>query len=184
MKNRYFFEHVLIAILNTLPVMVKRCGGYIYVMSKDAKSGNVINVFDNKGVFLCAIGERGHAKNEYIDSPTCFSFDYTNGDIHVYERASNRILVFDKLGEFKREVKFDGGFPNSACATESGNYLCSFNERQNDSYDRLALYDKNGKRIKVFYQLGKMKVCLLLIRWFFLINLYVVIIIHFMIYVQ
>ena len=137
------------------PVMVKRCGGYIYVMSKDAKSGNVINVFDNKGVFLCAIGERGHAKNEYIDSPTCFSFDYTNGDIHVYERASNRFLVFDKLGKFKREVKFDGGFPNSACVTESGNYLCSFNERQNDSYDRLALYDKNGKRIKVFLPIGQ-----------------------------
>lgn len=136
------------------PLSIKCVDNRIYVMSRETRNKNIINAFDKNGNYLYSIGKSGHAKNEFIDSPTCFSIDYKNGSVHIYERASNRVLVFDKKGKFQFDVKFEGAYPNSACLTETGDYLCSFNERQSDYYDRLALYGKSGKRIKSLLPIG------------------------------
>lgn len=137
------------------PVSVKRIDNRIYIMTDDHNSNHTIYVYNDEGQFLHVLGNHGHAKNEYIDSPTCFSFDYKNGDVHVYESSSNRILVFNKEGKFLYNMKFKDGFPNSVCITESGNYVCAYDEGQNNTHDRLNLCDNQGHRLKSLMPIGK-----------------------------
>jgi hypothetical protein len=137
------------------PSIIKRINNRIYVMTDDQNGNHTIYAYNDEGRFLHVLGKHGRARNEYIDSPTFFSFNYKNGDIHVYERSSNRILVFNKDGHFLYDAKFRDGFPNSACVTESGNYICAYDEGQNDAYDRLAICDNLGNRLKSLLPIGK-----------------------------
>ena len=71
----------------------------IYVNNKkifilDSDIAKTILVFNLKGQYLYKLGEIGRAKNEYISAPADF-FVSQNGDVHVFDSAGQKILIFD-----------------------------------------------------------------------------------------
>ncbi len=95
----------------------------------DSKYNNTIFVFDSVGNYINKLGERGRAKNEYIKSPTDFFVDSNNGNVHVFERDSRRIIIFTKDGNYKETIQLNY-WPYSIGYTSSGNYLASFNYKK------------------------------------------------------
>lgn len=132
--------------------LIMRNKDRIYILDK--KINKTVLVFNDKGEFLHQLGKIGHAKNEYIKRPTGMSINYTNGEVHVYERDSRRVLVFGNDGMFLRSVTLKDCMPSRMTVTTSGNYLCAFCARHEGSNNRLALYNSNGEFIKGIYPLG------------------------------
>lgn len=73
----------------------------IYIM--DSRLGKTIFVFNNTGRFLFKAGERGRAKNEYIDGPTDFFVD-NDDNIHVFDGHAKKIMIFDNTGKVKNVI--------------------------------------------------------------------------------
>lgn len=116
----------------------------IYIL--DERENKTVFVYDTQGHLLHQLGQIGHARNEYVGSPTCLSINRVNGEVHVYERNAARLLVFDKDGSYRRSVRFTL-IPERICVTGTGNYLCSFESSKNHE-DKLALYSPTGEKVK------------------------------------
>src|SRR5499427_2373085 len=76
-----------------------------YINSRVAK-------FDKGGHWVKSFGEPGSGPGEF-DTPHSIAVD-TNGNIYVGDRNNRRIQVFDGDGTFKREIKIDVPFDESA----------------------------------------------------------------------
>lgn len=97
----------------------------VYLM--DERFSNTILAFDSNGKFLYRAGERGRARNEYIEGPTIFFVD--NRDyVHVFEYRSQKILVFDNEGKYTRTIRTREVHPWSIGMTGNGRYMYSFLE--------------------------------------------------------
>lgn len=92
----------------------------------DTKYNHCIFVFDSCGNYVAKLG--GRAKNEFIQSPTDF-FIGKNGDVHIFEKSSRRVIIFTKDGDYKKTIKFDI-WPYSIGYTSNGNYLAAFNYKE------------------------------------------------------
>lgn len=125
---------------------IKWINDRIYIL--DGRYNQALFVFDDKGNFVCKLGGKGHAKNEFIKMPTCFAVDKITGDIHIYERQSVRVLIFNSDGIFKESINLRPLVPASLELLDNGNYLMCFDSKYNGEGHKLAIYDKNKKLIK------------------------------------
>ena len=102
-------------------------------------------MFNLKGQYLYKLGEIGRAKNEYISAPADF-FVSQNGDVHVFDSAGQKILIFDKKGNFLKHI--DIGWIHSFGLTSNGKYVCCLDNRDipnEESDPSLLIYDiKSG----------------------------------------
>lgn len=118
----------------------------IYILDKmHCKS---ILVFDEEGNYLHHLGERGRAKNEYINSPYNFSVDESNGDVFVYDMSLNRIMHFDKAGKFVGDDKLSKSFPEDFSLSKDGNYVFSYSNNENGEKNLLSIVGLSGEILK------------------------------------
>lgn len=113
----------------------------IYIM--DSRLDKTIFVFDNTGRFLFKAGERGRAKNEYLDGPTDFFVDNFN-NIHVYDGRAKKILIFDVIGKVRKAVDVKHYFPNSFGMKNNGRYMFDFNFDKDKDNTVLVECDNNN----------------------------------------
>ena len=113
----------------------------IFVM--DSRLDKTIYVFDNSGKFLFKAGEKGRAKNEYIDGPSNFFVD-NDGNMHVFDRNAKKILIFNNNGKIKKVIDFIQYFPNSFGMKASNKYILDFNFDKDQNNTVLAECDENN----------------------------------------
>ena len=122
----------------------------VYLM--DDSYTHTILAFDSNGNFLYKAGDRGRARNEYIDGPSDFFVDNKN-NLHVFDYRGQKIIVFDSEGKFMRTINTWEEHPWSIGLTENGQYLYSFME--NTSEAALAICNNDNKIQKKLIPFGK-----------------------------
>ena len=133
-------------IKNFKKSQIKWINGRIYIL--DSEFNQALFVFDDKGNFIYKLGGKGHAKNEFIEKPTCFSIDKKTGDIHIYERQSVKVLIFSSDGTFKESINLRPLVPGSIELLDNCNYLMCFESVSNGDGHKLAIYKKNKELVK------------------------------------
>ena len=113
----------------------------IYIM--DSRLDKTIFVFDNSGNFLFKAGERGRAKNEYIDGPADFFVD-NDDNIHVFDNRAKKILIFNKSGKVGKVIDVIQYFPNSFGMMANKSYIYDFNLDKFEKNTVLAKCDENN----------------------------------------
>lgn len=118
----------------------------IYILDSDVTK--TILVFNFSGQFLYKLGEIGRAKNEYINAPEDF-FVAKNGEVHVFDKGGQKILVFSDDGFFLRNI--DIRWAHSFGVTSNGRYVCCLDNQDipdEESDPSLLIYDSNtGRKI-------------------------------------
>lgn len=110
--------------------------GRTYIM--DSHLDRTIFVFDSNGNFLFKAGERGRAKNEYIDGPSDFFVD-DDDNIHVFDRRAKKIIIFERDGKVKKTIDVIKYFPNSFGLLNNRKYAFDFNLDELDGNTVLAI---------------------------------------------
>jgi hypothetical protein len=102
--------------------------GNIYFYNND-KDGNLIFKFDAHGKYLHSFGHKGQGPGE-IQFILYTAMDNQN-HLTAYDHANNKILLFDKDGQFVREIRSpaDG---RSVYPLGNGNYVCLGNKFSED----------------------------------------------------
>ena len=98
------------------------------------------------GHFLFKAGERGRAKDEYIDGPTDFFVD-NNNNIHVFDYVGQKIMVFDEMGKVDKVISTRDHFPYTFGLTNDNRYMYSYLEKL-DHGAALAISDEDNKTLK------------------------------------
>ena len=119
----------------------------IYIM--DSEYNKSVLVFDDQGNYMHKLGAKGHARNEYIDSPTYFMVG-KDGAVHVYERNSIKVIKFDSEGNVVDVFGFRTVVPSGIELTDDGNYLCSFDRSCDGDATKLSIISKEGEIIRKF----------------------------------
>ena len=114
----------------------------IYVMDTD--NAKTILVFDILGNYLYKLGERGRAKNEYIDAPRDF-FVAKNGDVHAFDVWSQNVLIFDKNGKFIKTIETPDA--HSFGLTSNDKYVY-FLDHRDFADPSLSIYDPKSNTKK------------------------------------
>lgn len=112
-----------VADINGGPIL---CYNRIHVC--DGKYESVL-VFDSLGNFLHRVGRPGHARDEIISRIETFDVDPTTGEVHIFNREGGKMLVYDKNGQFIRNVRFPEELPSSVCLSDNGGYIASCDYR-------------------------------------------------------
>ena len=108
----------------------------IYVADFDMTS--ILFVFDLTGKFLAKIAKKGQGPGEYL---MFNDFDVqANGDIYMLDGSSNKVRVYDKSGEYLREIKMDFRAMNF-CLYENKIYLSRISAPERNISVSLAVYD-------------------------------------------
>lgn len=123
--------------------------GRIYILDRVANKGVV--VYDTLGRYLHSVGKIGHSSSELLHAPTDFSVSRRTGAVYLFDNESNKIVVYDKDGDYVRTCKPDD-WPYAFAVTENDNFLFAFRMRQNrfgENY-QLGLYNSEGKQETYF----------------------------------
>ena len=118
--------------------------GRTYIM--DSQTQHTIYVFNHVGHFLFKAGERGRAKDEYIDGPTDFFVDNRNY-IHVFDCTGQKIIVFNDKGNVDKVVSTYEHFPYAFGLTNDNRYMYCYAEEFNHGA-ALAISDEDNKTQK------------------------------------
>lgn len=113
----------------------------IYIM--DSRLDRTIFVFDCSGKFLFKAGDRGRAKNEYIDGPADFFVDNDN-NIHVFDNKAEKIIVFDHTGSVCNVIDVRLYYPYSFGMMPNKKYVYDFNFDKDEENTALAVCDENN----------------------------------------
>ena len=113
--------------------------GRIYVM--DSEFYKTIYVFDTSGKFLFRAGERGRAKNEYIDGPADFFVD-DHRCLHVFDSNAYKIIIFNDSGKVDKVVDVAYLHPEDFGMLSNKEYMFDFNINKNESNSVLVKCDK------------------------------------------
>ncbi|MCP2519589.1 6-bladed beta-propeller [Candidatus Aminicenantes bacterium AC-335-B20] len=90
-----FSEHYIFGSINGIEVYDE----YIYVL--DGKMVK-IQVYDLKGNYIKTIGRKGNGPGEFLlPNALCLS---KNGNIYVWDLMRRRMIVFDKEGDYKKDI--------------------------------------------------------------------------------
>lgn len=128
----------------------------IYIL--DEKNYHTIFVFDLDGHFLYKLGERGHAKNEYINGPCNFSVDKKNNNVLIHELGQiSKIFRYDKNGKFIDAKMIEGCGPRNVSYWGNGNYIVDFPNITPDNDSQLAIMDSTMKITKSIIPLTRDK---------------------------
>lgn len=118
----------------------------------DDNYAHTILAFDSNGKFLYKAGDRGRARNEYIDGPEDFFVDQ-NDRLHVFDYRGQKIVVFDSYGKYSRTINTQEEHPWAIGVKGNGEYLYSFMEDCTGA--ALAIYDNDNKIQKKLVPFGK-----------------------------
>lgn len=116
--------------------------GRTYVM--DSHLDRTIFVFDYNGFFLFKAGERGRAKNEYMDGPADFFVD-DDDNIHVFDGNAKRVIVFGKEGKVMKTIDVRNYFPQSFGLLNNKKYAFDFNLDKLDGNTVLAVCNEKNE---------------------------------------
>ena len=103
--------------------MVKN--GRTYIM--DSRVTHTVYVFDHKGHFLFKAGEKGRAKNEYIQGPTEFFVDNQN-NLHVFDYDGQKIIIFNDKGNVDKVISTREHIPHTFGLTNDNRYMYAYNQ--------------------------------------------------------
>lgn len=122
--------------------------GRVYILDKWISKK--LYVFDYMGNIRATIGERGHARGEFIGQPDEFFVDDCNR-LHVFDMTGHKINVFDEDGKVEDVVETTDLYPFSFGLTTGGKYMMYFSDGYRDrSKDEetlfsLLMFDKDYK---------------------------------------
>lgn len=77
--------------------------GLLFVGSQYSSQDYVIMVFDDRGHYLNRIGNKGRARQEYLDI-SCWTVDSVRSEVLIYDRTSQRILYYNYSGKYLRDL--------------------------------------------------------------------------------
>lgn len=135
---------------------VINCRKYVHYRDKYYIMGDrshTIHVYNKKGKFLYNLGERGHAKYEYICGPTDFSVDNETGDVYVYERDGQTVFRFDSVGNLVTSKRIIGATPYSMTYCGHGKFLMAYDYISETSNSQLSVLDSNLNKVKQLMEL-------------------------------
>lgn len=119
--------------------------GRTYVM--DSHLDRTIFVFDHIGNFLFKAGERGRAKNEYMNGPADFFVD-NEDNIHVFDGNAKKIIVFGKDGKVMKTLDVRDYYPQSFGLLDNKKYAFDFNLDKYDGNTVLAVCNEKNEIAK------------------------------------
>lgn len=114
-------------------------GNTIYICNKYE---GVIHRFEKEGKYISSIKKRGRAGNEYV-LLTDFEVSPINGDVHIYDSASKRILVYSKEGYYKKNIQTDDIIRDFA-VLDNGDYLMYTPDKNGNARRGLWITDSVG----------------------------------------
>lgn len=118
---------------------VKVVGDLFYFIDKH---NGTISRFDKGGQFVGSFKKSGHSRREYVKmSDADVSL---NGDYHIYDEASHRILRYSSLGDFIDAFRLDD-FSLDFAALNNGDYLFYTPHYQSEGHSGLWKTDNTGK---------------------------------------
>lgn len=125
--------------------------------------------FDGGGSFLYTIGEIGKSLSEFIEGPSDFDVNESDGNLYAYDKWKGAMLVFSDKGKFLESKKIDDILPNSFAIEKNGNFVFSMknSSRGRANYElsvyspsmqpfcNLKILEKESLYLPVNYQLSK-----------------------------
>lgn len=118
--------------------------------------GQAIYLFDNNGSFIKKVGNRGRGPEEYVKTNNIIVNNST-GEILVYCNATDRMIYYNKNGDFSKSVKFNRNstapIRNIGIINEKEfiGYSPDFNEEEGKiDGSGIWLLDSTGKFIKSY----------------------------------
>lgn len=96
----------------------------LYVLDNKTKK---ISAFSISGHFKFQINSFGKGPEEYLDLSD-FIINRATSEIEVWDNGNRKILVYDKIGEYKREIPFDLRMENFARMKDNSIicYTCNY----------------------------------------------------------
>lgn len=85
-------------------------------------------VFDGAGSFLYTIGEVGKSLSEFIEGPSDFDVDESEGKLYAYDKWKGEMLIFSDKGKFLENKKIEDILPTSFAIEKNGNFVFSIKD--------------------------------------------------------
>lgn len=95
---------------------------------------NKIYIFDSKGNLKKIIGERGHARGEFLGMPDEFFVD-NNNKLHVFDKIGHKIIIYNEEGSVNDVLETNDFYPHSFGLTSNNRYLMYFTDGYKDQYN-------------------------------------------------
>lgn len=120
--------------------------GKIYIFEYAAQQ---IKIFDEKGVYLSSLGNRGEGPGEF-KRISHFELDHENKLIHIIDGKVSKIVRYRLNGQYESEIKLTIKFPNYFYLTPDGfyNIINSYWKDDGGKYYKVVKYDpQSGESI-------------------------------------
>lgn len=127
---------------------IKYVGGYYYL--HDVMNASISKI-DSTGRSSLRIQRRGRAMSEYV-MLSSFDVNPVSGEISIYDRSQQKMLVYDSNGLFVRQFSMENNYPLSFAVYPNGDYLCydpEFKDRQTPY--GIWIIDENGRFKSMVY---------------------------------
>ncbi len=85
------------------------------------KKAKVLFLYNKNGKYLNHLAASGRGPGEFINLKDV-ALNYTDKELHIYDRAQKKIIVYDLKGDFIREVPIKPYF-NQFCVGNKNNYF-------------------------------------------------------------
>lgn len=124
---------------------------HVYIL--DSEINKRLFCFNNKGNLTTSIGERGHARGEFIGKPDEFFVDSKNR-LHVFDKIGHKINIFREDGTVEEVIETSNYYPHSIGLTSNNNYMMYFIDGYREQIQgadvpaSLILLDENGENSK------------------------------------
>jgi len=125
--------------------------GTIYIL--DNITSKKLYIFDYKGNLNTTIGERGHARSEFIGKPDDFFVDSCN-KLHVFDKIGHKIIIYNEDGSMDDVVETNDLYPYSFGLTSNDRYMMYFSDGYKDEGNKeetrfsLLTFNKDDKNYK------------------------------------
>ena len=111
-----------------------------------------ISVFKENGDVLLYLSKQGKAKSEYLEIT---DFSYSNEHIYIYDKAYNRISVYDLKGEFKKIIDTSRYWAHTIFLIDDDIYMINvYSESETGKY-LIFKVDQNGNLLDKFLPFDK-----------------------------
>jgi hypothetical protein len=117
---------------------VKVVDNIIYCIDKH---NGIISKIDKSGKFIGSFNKSGHAKSEYIKMDDADISQ--NGELHIYDGTSDRILRYSRYGDYIGSFDLDG-FARDFAVLDNGDYIFYIPDYQTRTHCGLWKTDSIG----------------------------------------
>lgn len=98
------------------------------ILLLDKDQSKKVWAFAKDGSYKYKIGDIGKSMSEFIEGPTDFDVNRSEGKIFAYDRWKNSLLKFSLGGKFEDKIDLDNILPTSFAIENNGNFLFSMKE--------------------------------------------------------